>query len=82
MECVATRTRRFSLLPAPAFLCLVPLSAIEHVPSSDIIKIRPGVFSDIFNALLSEQVAVLASAKVLLDRRQLASDAVIEEADN
>ena len=66
IECVATRTRRFNLLPSLAFLCMVPLSSLEHVPSSDILKIRPGPFVDIFHALLSEQEAVLASARVLL----------------
>ncbi len=81
MECVATRTRRFSLLPSLAFLCMVPPSSIEHVPSSDIVKIQPGPFSDIFRTLLSEQDAVLTSAKVLLgptSRRRLATDAAIE----
>src|SRR6266581_1538353 len=59
MECVATRTRRFKLLHSLAFLCVVPPSSLEHVPSGDIIKIRPGPFVDIFHALLSEQEAVL-----------------------
>jgi hypothetical protein len=84
MECVATRTQRFSLLPSLAFLCMVPPSAIEHVPSSDIIKIRPGPFSDIFRVMLSEQDAVLASARVLLgsaSRCRRATDAAIEEVE-
>ena len=50
----------------PLFLCVVPPSSLEHVPSGDIIKIRPGPFVDIFHALLSEQEAVLASVRVLL----------------
>ena len=84
MECVATRTRRFSLLPSLAFLCMVPLSSIEHMPSIDIIKIRLGPFSDIFCKLLSERVTVLGSTKALLGttcRRRHASDTVIEEAE-
>ena len=84
MECVATRTRRFSLLSSPAFLCMVLPSAIEHVPSSDIIKIRPGPFSDIFRALLSEKDGVIASTKVLLasvSRRRRVSNAAIEEVE-
>ena len=84
MECVATRTRHFALLPSLSFLCMVPPSAIEHVSSSNIIKIRPGPFSDTFRVLLSEQDAVLASARVLLgsaSRRQRATDAAIEEVE-
>jgi len=82
MECVATRTQRFNLLPSLAFLCLIPQTSIKRAPSSDVIKIRPGPFSDIFCALLSEQANVLASARALLvppRTRQLASDAIIEE---
>lgn len=66
MECVATRTQHFTLLPSNAFLCLVPLSSLKHMPSGNIIKIHPGAFSDIFHALLSEQDCVLALARVLL----------------
>ena len=61
---------------------MVPPSSLEHVPSSDIIKIQSGPFSDLFWALLSEQDAVLTSARVLLGptcRRQLASDILTEE---
>jgi len=39
MECVATRTRRFLLLPSLAFLCVVPPNAIEDMPSGDILKL-------------------------------------------
>ena len=82
MECIATRTRRFDLLPSLVFLCLVPPKYLERVPSSDIIKIRPGPFSDIFHALLSEQGAVLSSVRVLLaPRRRLAPDAEAEAED-
>lgn len=80
MEC-ATRTRCFNLLPALAFLCMVPADSLECMPLREIIKIQSGPFSDTFRALLSEQEAVLASARVLLGtthRRQLASDVVIE----
>jgi len=52
MECVATRTRRFHLLPSLAFLCVVPPSSLEAVPSGDILKLQPGPFSDVFQALL------------------------------
>lgn len=82
MECVATRTRRFNLLPALAFLYLVPLSSLEHVPSTDIIKIRPGPFGEIFQELISKQGAVIESVRALLGparRRGLTSGAAIEE---
>ena len=84
MECVSTRTQRFNLLPSLAFLCMVPLSSLERVPVNNIIRIRPGPFSDILHALLSELDAVLTSARVLLRpscRRQLESDAVVDEAE-
>lgn len=61
---------------------MVPPSSLEWVPLSDIIKIRSGALSDLFQALLSEQNAVLASARILLAptrRRQLASDVFTEE---
>ena len=77
MECVATRTRRFTLLPSLAFLCMAPPSSLERTPLGDIIKICPGAFCDIFHALLSEWDAVLASARVLLgpaSKHQLAED--------
>lgn len=60
---------------------MIPRSLLEHVPLSDIIKIRSGPFSDIFQALLSEQDAVLASARVLhgrTSRRHIASDVYTE----
>ena len=62
---------------------MVPPSSVEHVPSSDIIKIRSGPFSDIFHVLLSEQDAVLASATVLgaTSRHQLATDVAIEKVE-
>lgn len=66
MECVATRTRQFHLLPSLAFLCMVPPDSLERVPFSDIIKIRPGPYSDIFHTLLSEQGVVLSSVGDLL----------------
>ena len=83
MEC-ATRTRRFNLLCAFAFLCMVPADSLERVPLGEIIKIRSGPFSDIFHALLSERDAVLASTSLLLRtpyRHRLASDAVAIEGD-
>ena len=61
---------------------MVPLSSLEHVPSSDTIKIRPGPFGEIFRALLSEHEGVIASAKVLLgstSRRRRGFDAATEE---
>ena len=64
---------------------MVPPNSIEDMPSGDILKLRPGVFSDVFHALLSEQDSVLASVKVLLARtpgRRLVSDAVPEEAED
>ena len=85
MECVATRTRRFHLLHSLAFLCMVPPSSLEAGPSGDILKLRPGPFSDVFHALLSEQDSVLASVGVLLARTPghgLGSDAVLEEAED
>jgi hypothetical protein len=53
------------------------------VPSSDVIKIRPGPYVNIFHALLSEQEAVLESVRVLesMSRRRLANDAVIEDTE-
>jgi len=85
MECVATRTQRFLLLPSLAFLCVVPPNSIEDMPSGDILKLQPGVFSDVVHALLSEQDSVLASVKVLLAHTPgcgLVSDAVPEEAED
>jgi hypothetical protein len=83
MECAATKTRRFNLLSPHMFLCVVPPSSLEHVPSSDVIKIRPGPYVNIFHALLSEQEAVLESVRVLesMSRRRLANDAVIEDTE-
>jgi len=63
---------------------MVPQSSIEHAPSSGIIKIRPGPYSDIFCALLSEQGTVISSARALLApprSRKLVSDATIEEGE-
>jgi hypothetical protein len=63
---------------------MVPPTSLEYMPSGNIIKIRPGTFSDIFHALLSEQDAVLTSARVLLgpkSRRRLAPDGVIEDTE-
>jgi len=55
------------------------------MPSGDILKLRPGVFSDVVHTLLSEQDSVLASVKVLLAHtpgRGLVSDAVPKEAED
>lgn len=64
---------------------MVPPNSIEDMPLGDILKLQPGVFSNIFHVLLSEQDSVLASVKALLahtPEHRPVSDAVPEEAED
>jgi hypothetical protein len=52
MECVATRTTRFSHLPSLAFLCLVPQNSVRRSSSGRFVELHLGFFCDIFHTLL------------------------------
>ena len=84
MECMGTRTTCFSHVPALAFLCVVPQSAVQRFPSSHFIELKPGPSYDIFCALLSERDAVLVAVKNLLRpsrKRRVEHGAFIEDGD-
>jgi hypothetical protein len=66
MECMATRTMRFTHLPSLTFLCIVPPNSIQQSVSTQFIELQQGQFNDIFQALLSEKDKVLSAVHSLL----------------
>ncbi|KAI0301414.1 hypothetical protein BC826DRAFT_1102007 [Russula brevipes] len=66
MECMATRTMRFTHLPSLAFLCVVPQTSIRQSLSTRFIELQQGQFNDIFQALLSEKDKVISAVHGLL----------------
>jgi hypothetical protein len=66
VECGNTRTKQFILLPPSAFLCIIPQSSFQQSSSGHLVELHPGPFWDIFQALMTEEEAILAAVKVLL----------------
>jgi hypothetical protein len=56
---------QFSHLSPLAFLCIVPQAKVRRSSSGLFIELLPGTFWDMFQALLSEDGAVLAAVKSL-----------------
>ena len=84
MECVVTRTTRFSHLPSLAFLCIIPQSSVRRPSSGRFMELQLGPFYDIFQELLSEKGAVLAAVRGLLRpsrRNRPETNVFIEEED-
>ena len=82
MECVVTRTTRFSHLPSLTFLCIIPQSSIRRSSSGRFLELQSDPFYDIFQTLLSEKEAVFAAVRGLLRpsrRQQPETNVYIEE---
>jgi hypothetical protein len=82
MECVATRTMRFSHLSSLAFLCIIPQSSVRRSSSGRFVELQ-GTFCDIFHALLSEREAIITAVRGLMrpSRKRRLETQVIEDAE-
>ena len=85
MECVVTRTTRFTLLSSLAFLCIVPQGMVHRSTSNHFIELHPGSFEDIFKRVYSEKNVVLVAVRGLLKppraNKHLVAN-MIEDADD
>jgi len=66
MECAATHTTLFALLPSSMFLCVVPQGSFHWPSPNHPIELNQGPFDDIFQALLMEKDVVSKAVQGLL----------------
>ncbi|KAI0270597.1 hypothetical protein BC834DRAFT_1039322 [Gloeopeniophorella convolvens] len=65
MQCPATRTTKFTYVPALSILCRIPKESVRRSASGNIVQFTQTVFVDIFRGLTTEKEAVAAAVKKL-----------------